>query len=352
MAISPSAGILPLPIPLTRTARQVESVFEDFTGYKNRNGGIWARGEMHLFKNLKLADNAIGFTHASGNFGRSAYTSRVVDSLFVGETENIGNPRTPAEMAYGRSLPKPELADFPIRGYEFYDFHHELDNDTFVNYQDNATRKTGAISYLLFTSFGMSTNNTVERAKFVNAKPVYFPPMEHKWSNDDYGKYGLQDCGVQRQGRLHHRGPQFLHRHQHRNRTHRRSLRGQAHLERCRVQGRYRAHECWRRWWCGVVAAALAVLAVVLPEPAVLADRAPRAAVGPGAVPVLAQTCARWRVPAVLVQGPLLVALAPGGGRTGGRRCTCAAASRSQPQWQGVHRQRGNQGRRRYRVSR
>jgi cell migration-inducing and hyaluronan-binding protein len=56
-----------------------------------------------------------------------------------------------------------------------------------VNYQDNATRKTGAISYLLFTSFGMSSNNTVQRAKFINAKPVYFPPMEYKWSNDDYG---------------------------------------------------------------------------------------------------------------------------------------------------------------------
>src|SRR5262245_11719556 len=39
----------------------------------------------------------------------------------------------------------------------------------------------------MFTSFGMSSNNTVERAKFVNAKPAYFPPMEYKWSNDDYG---------------------------------------------------------------------------------------------------------------------------------------------------------------------
>jgi cell migration-inducing and hyaluronan-binding protein len=90
-------------------------------------------------------------------------------------------------MTYGRSLPEPDLADFPIRGYEFYDYHHELDNVTFVNYQDNATRKTGAISYLLYTSFGMSSNNTVQRAKFVNAKPVYFPPLEYKWSNDDYG---------------------------------------------------------------------------------------------------------------------------------------------------------------------
>jgi hypothetical protein len=165
----------------------VETVIEDITSYKNRNSGMWTRGEMDLFKNLKLADNAIGYTHASGNFGHSAFTSRVVDSLFVGESENIGNPKSPAEMAYGRSLPEPELADFPIRGYEFYDYRHELDNDTFVNFQDNATRKTGAISYLLYTSFGMSSNNTVERAKFINAKPVYFPPLENKWSNDDYG---------------------------------------------------------------------------------------------------------------------------------------------------------------------
>ncbi len=182
-----TGGHIALANPADANSPQVETVIEDFTSYKNRNGGMWTRGEMDLFKNLKLADNAIGYTHASGNFGRSAFTSRVVDSLFVGETENIGNPRTPAEMAYGRSLPEPELADFPIRGYEFYDYRHELDNVTFVNFQDNPTRKTGAISYLLYTSFGMSSNNTIQRAKFINAKPVYFPPMERKWSNDDYG---------------------------------------------------------------------------------------------------------------------------------------------------------------------
>ncbi len=182
-----TGGHIALANPADANSPIVETVIEDYTGYKNRNTGMWTRGEMDLYKNLKLADNGIGYTHASGNFGRSPFTSRVVDSLFVGETENIGNPRTPAEIAYGRSLPEPELPDFPIRGYEFYDYRHELDNDTFVNFQDNATRKTGAISYLLYTSFGMSSNNTVERAKFINAKPVYFPPMEHKWSNDDYG---------------------------------------------------------------------------------------------------------------------------------------------------------------------
>jgi cell migration-inducing and hyaluronan-binding protein len=180
-------GYIALANPADANSPQVESVVEDFTAYKNRNSGIWARGEYHLYKNLKMADNGIGFTHASGNTGRSLYTSRVVDSLFVGESENIGNPTTPAEKAAGRSLPFPNVADFPVRAYEFYDFHHQLDNNTFVNYQDNATRKTGAISYLLFTSFGMSSNNTVSRSKFVNAKPVYFPPIDNRWSNDDYG---------------------------------------------------------------------------------------------------------------------------------------------------------------------
>jgi len=138
---------------------------------------------------VKLADNAMGFTHASGAFGRYAFTSQVVDSLFVGETENIGNPTTDAEKGYGRSLPKRELPDFPIRGYEYYDYRHDVINTTFRNYEDNATRKTGAISNLLFSSFGVSTNNAFEHLKFVNAKPVYFPPMTNnsKWASDNGG---------------------------------------------------------------------------------------------------------------------------------------------------------------------
>ena len=173
--------------PADGNSKALESVFEDLTAYKNRNGGIWGRGEMHVFRNVKLADNAMGFTHASGAFGRYAFTSKVVDSLFVGETGNIGNPRTDAEKAYGRSLPKPELPDFPIRGYEYYDYRHDVENVTFMNYEDNATRKTGAISNLLFSSFGVSTNNAFERLRFVNAKPVYFPPMERKWGSDNGG---------------------------------------------------------------------------------------------------------------------------------------------------------------------
>ena len=57
-------------------------------------------------------------------------------------------------------------------------------NTTFVNYQPNALRDAGAISYLMYTSFGMSTENAIQGAKFVNAKPVSFPPYVRRWASD------------------------------------------------------------------------------------------------------------------------------------------------------------------------
>ena len=178
------AGHIAYADPTDTKSEILPSVVANYTAYKNRNGAIWGRVEYHLFTNLKLADNAIGFTHAAGGPGLTPYTTRVVDSLFVGESENIGNPTTPAEIAYGRSLPKPEAPDFPIRGYEYYDYRHDVVNTTFVNYQPNTVRDAGAMSYLLFTSFGMSTENSVERVKFVNAKPVSFPAVERRWASD------------------------------------------------------------------------------------------------------------------------------------------------------------------------
>jgi cell migration-inducing and hyaluronan-binding protein len=181
------AGHMSYADPADTKSEVVPSVIDNFTGYKNRNGAIWGRGEMHLFTNLKLADNAIGFTHASGAAGAAPYTSRVVDSLFVGESDNIGNPGRPEEVAYGRSLPAAS-ADFPIRGYEYYDYLHHVENTRFVNYVPNQLRDAGALSYLLFTSFGMSTENSVEGLTFVNAQPVSFPPVQRRWASDFGGR--------------------------------------------------------------------------------------------------------------------------------------------------------------------
>jgi hypothetical protein len=182
-----SIPLLPLADPTDLESEVLESHFENLTAYKNRNGGLWGRGDLYVYSKAKFADNAIGMTQAAGDIGSSRFSSRLVDSLVVGETENIGNPRTPEEIAYGRSLPKPLIPDFPIRGYEYYDYRDDVVNTTFVNFEDNQQRKTGALSFLLFTSAGLSTGSTISGAKFVNAKPVYFPKFDARFDNDNRG---------------------------------------------------------------------------------------------------------------------------------------------------------------------
>jgi len=183
---------LPYTDPSDTNSPRLETVIKDFTSYKNGGAAIWARGENHVFQDLKLADSGIGYTHAYPGVApyHGDFTSKVEDSLFVGETGNKGTPKTEAEIAYGRSMPRSD-ADYPIRGFEYYDFTHHLVNDTFVNFVDNATRKTGAISYLLYTSFPISTNNDVKGLKFENAKPVYFPPQQdRRWSfSGEFGRF-------------------------------------------------------------------------------------------------------------------------------------------------------------------
>src|SRR6187399_2061240 len=178
---------MPKENPADPNSKSLETHFENLITYKNRNGGFWGRGELFVVRNLKTADNATGFTMSSGAFGREAFTSLVIDSRFVAETENIGNPVTPEEKAYGRSLPKRRIPDFPIRGYEYYDYRVDVANTTFVNYQDNARRGSGALSWLLFTSSGVTTENTIKGAKYVNSKPVWFPNYDTRFDNDNRG---------------------------------------------------------------------------------------------------------------------------------------------------------------------
>ncbi|WP_347331614.1 G8 domain-containing protein [Marinimicrobium locisalis] len=160
--------------PTDTSSERLITRMEDFTAYKNRNNGVWARGFNHEFVNFALADNAIGFTHASGS-------SDLMDSLIVGETENQGTPTSQAERDYGRSLPH-RSSSYPIHGYEYYDFTNRFSNVTFRNFEANSTREAGAISYLFFTDFAVSTNNSAEGAVFDNAKPVLFPQIRSEWA--------------------------------------------------------------------------------------------------------------------------------------------------------------------------
>src|SRR5205085_4889208 len=185
--------------PSDRNSKQLEAVIKDITIYKSRGAAIWARGENHIFDGLKIADSAIGYTHAYPGTAQfhGDYTSKVMNSLFVGESDNKGTPTTDAEKAYGRTMPRAD-ADYPVRGYEYYDFIHSVVNTKFVNFQDNSTRKSGAISYLLYTSFPTRLDNSVEKLTFENAKPVYFPPTDRRWSfSGEFGTFaGWNGVGI------------------------------------------------------------------------------------------------------------------------------------------------------------
>src|SRR4029434_4192856 len=88
----PPTPSLPWKNPADLDSEGVETHFESLTSYKNRNGGLWSRGDLFIFSDLKLADNAIGMTPSAGDLGSSRFKTRLVDSLVVGATENSGNP--------------------------------------------------------------------------------------------------------------------------------------------------------------------------------------------------------------------------------------------------------------------
>jgi cell migration-inducing and hyaluronan-binding protein len=54
-----------------------------------------------------------------------------------------------------------------------------------VNFQDNKQRGSGALSWLLYTGAGVTTENTVKSAKYINAKPVYFPKIDSRFDSDN-----------------------------------------------------------------------------------------------------------------------------------------------------------------------
>ena len=93
---------------------------------------------------MKLADNAIWlYARVWRVWSLRAFTSKVVDSLIVGETENIGNPRTDGGKRHWR----PQLAEAlkcrrsPIRGCEHYDYRHDVEDVTFRNFEDNVVSR-------------------------------------------------------------------------------------------------------------------------------------------------------------------------------------------------------------------
>lgn len=171
-------------------SRAVPAEFTDFTAYKNRQRGIWLRGETLLVKRAKLADNAIGATLASVD-------SVIQDSLVVGETSNKGTPEAGEPVgAGGRALPMPDQPAFPIRGFEFFWEHVGAQNVTFVNFRPNNQRQASGLGYLLDNPYGINVRNFAEGVRFVDANRVYLTTPNPKTDGDKSAVFYDKDGSV------------------------------------------------------------------------------------------------------------------------------------------------------------
>jgi len=145
--------------------------FRSFTSYKNRRRGAWLRGTNLRLSHAVIADNSIGVTFA----GAAAVLQ---DSLVVGETGNATGP------------PKPFEADFPIRGFEFYDGQVGVVRTLFRNFVPNAARRASALGTLQYSPFFTDPSNFAQGLTFDRAQPVYF--ATHHGVSDRLGADGYR----------------------------------------------------------------------------------------------------------------------------------------------------------------
>jgi hypothetical protein len=156
------AAYRPRAVPADAQSAPVTAVFEDFVAYKHRRAGAWFRGDHAVLRGGVLFDNAVGVTFASRASGAEGVA-------FVGETSNVGSPRSwEATGEGGRSLPRFWHPEFAIRGFEFYDGDVWVRDARFAAFEPNALRSASALAYLDFTAFPVSPRNAASGLVFAS----------------------------------------------------------------------------------------------------------------------------------------------------------------------------------------
>lgn len=177
-------------------SEEVWAEFVDFTAFKNRGNAVWLRGRRHRVIDSLFADNGVGVTMASSD-------SEVIDSLFIGESDNLGTP-LPWERSGegGRSLPRPwdcaGCADMTIRGFELYDGTVWSRGNTFTQFVPNSLRQAAAVSQLDYTDFVVSPRNYLEGSVVTpESNAVYFEdrplPSDPASGEDGYRSTVFED---------------------------------------------------------------------------------------------------------------------------------------------------------------
>ena len=168
----------PVSDPSDTDSEPVVARFEDFTAYMNRDRGIWLRGANHVVTGAVLADNRAGATFASEE-------SFLENSFVIGETSNKGTTEEWEDTGpQGRSLPFFWEPETPIVGFEFYDGRVGVSDTTFVGFNRNPIRESGALSYLSPNAFAIHPKNFSRSVRFIDANPVYMAPPEAGMDGD------------------------------------------------------------------------------------------------------------------------------------------------------------------------
>ena len=153
----------PRQTPADEKSASVQAVFSDFVAYKNRERGVWLRGERLLLRGGVLADNAVGATFAADHTG-------IEGTLLVGETANLGTPAGwEPKGEGGRSLPRPWDASFPIRGFEFYDGTVTARNISLARFLPTAQRGASGLGYNRQNAFALSPQNSASGLRWLDA---------------------------------------------------------------------------------------------------------------------------------------------------------------------------------------
>ncbi|TMM30634.1 T9SS type A sorting domain-containing protein [Polaribacter aestuariivivens] len=136
--------------PKNADGSQFIPVINRFDGYKSVDRNVWIRANTMNFYDCDFGDN--------GRADFFSYNQTLFNSLIVGKSANIGNPKSASEIQAGRSLPFPSLPltafTNAFRGHSIYDGPSGIVDTHFAGFDSN-----GAKSYC-FQINGASRKST------------------------------------------------------------------------------------------------------------------------------------------------------------------------------------------------
>ncbi|WP_299665997.1 G8 domain-containing protein [uncultured Polaribacter sp.] len=162
--------------PQNSNGSQFIPIINRFDGYKSVDRNVWIRANKMDFYDCDFGDN--------GRADFFSYHQTLFNSLIVGKSANIGNPKSASEIQAGRSLPYPTrpLTQFgnAFRGHSIYDGPSGIVDTHFDGFNSN-----GAKSYCFQTN-GASRKSTNHFARGITYGPDVEENVKFEFGNNSW----------------------------------------------------------------------------------------------------------------------------------------------------------------------